>query len=280
MHELKLFRLLSVTLPIGNYFSNSSRYQFYPALYLLRKNFSNIRENSSDFEKNIVAPITRKLEELSANSDEQYREITAFTQTKNDEIQQQFDDKVDELKEFQDSIDNWQEEKQNRLKELEETYNAKLSLEAPEQLWNDRAVEHQKRAQNWTIVLIVATILLILSSAILVLAVYDYSKNVTKAIPFISESFILITVISFFIYIIRILIKIVMSNHHLATEYKQKAAMTRFYQSLIYSGIDIDKDERLIIINSLFSKVETGLVKTDNSGDTDTILAILSKNIK
>ncbi|HEL1581587.1 TPA: hypothetical protein VB850_000029 [Streptococcus suis] len=265
---------------VGNYFSNSSQYQFYPALYLLRKNFSNIRENVSDFENNIVAPITRKLEELSADSDEQYREITAFTQTKNDEIQQQFDDKVDELKEFQDSIDNWQEEKQNRLKELEEAYNAKLSLEAPEKLWNDRSREHQKRARNWTIVLIVATILLILSSAILVLAVYDYSKNITKAIPFISESFILITVISFFIYIIRILIKIVMSNHHLATEYKQKAAMTRFYQSLIYSGIDIDKDERLIIINSLFSKVETGLVKTDNSGDTDTILAILSKNIR
>lgn len=138
MRELKLFRLLSVTLPIGNYFSNSSRYQFYPALYLLRKNFSNIRENVSDFENNIVAPTTRKLEELSADLDEQYREITAFTQTKNDEIQQQFDDKVDELKEFQDSIDNWQEEKQNRIKELEETYNAKLSLEAPEKLWNDR----------------------------------------------------------------------------------------------------------------------------------------------
>ncbi|HEP1807048.1 TPA: hypothetical protein VB890_000022 [Streptococcus suis] len=265
---------------VGSYFSNSSQYQFYPALYLLRKNFSNIRENVSDFENNIVVPITRKLEELSADSDEQYREITAFTQTKNDEIQQLFDDKVDELKEFQDSIDNWQEEKQNRLKELEEAYNAKLSLEAPEKLWNDRSREHQKRARNWTIVLIVATILLILSSAILVLAVYDYSKNITKAIPFISESFILITVISFFIYIIRILIKIVMSNHHLATEYKQKAAMTRFYQSLIYSGIDIDKDERLIIVNSLFSKVETGLVKVDNSSDTDTILAILSKNIR
>ncbi|HEM5580375.1 TPA: hypothetical protein U1694_001759 [Streptococcus suis] len=265
---------------IGNYLSNSSRYQFYPALYLLRKNFSNIRENVSDFENNIVAPIARKLEELSADSEEQYREITAFTQAKNDEIQQQFDDKVDELKEFQDSIDNWQEEKQNRLKELEETYNAKLSLEAPEQLWNDRAVEHQKRARNWTIVLIVATILLILSSAMLVLVVYDYSKNITKDIPFISESFILITVISFFIYMIRILIKIVMSNHHLATEYRQKAAMTRFYQSLIYSGINIDKDERLIIINSLFSKVETGLVKTDNSSDADIISVILSKNIK
>ena len=71
-----------------------------------------------------------------------------------------------------------------------------------------------------------------------------------------------------------------MSNHHLATEYRQKAALTRFYQSLTYAGTDIDKDERLIIINSLFSRVETGLVKTDTSNDSDTILAILSKNIK
>ncbi|EPX04599.1 DUF6161 domain-containing protein [Streptococcus agalactiae] len=265
---------------VGSYFSNSYHYQFYPALYLLRKNFSNIKENISDFEKNIVDPLTSKLNELSEDSDEQFREITTFTQTKHDEIQQQFDEKVDELTEFQDSIDNWQEEKQNRLKELEETYNVKLSLEAPEKLWNDRSIEHQNQARNWTFVLIGATVLLIIASALLVLAVYDYSKNVIKSIPFISESFILITVISFFIYIIRILIKIVISNHHLATEYKQKAAMTRFYQSLIYSGIDIDKDERLIIINSLFSKIDTGLVKTDNSGDIDTILAILSKNIK
>ena len=68
--------------------------------------------------------------------------------------------------------------------------------------------------------------------------------------------------------------------HHLATEYKQKAALTRFYQALTKAGTDIEKEERLIIINSLFSKVETGLVKTDTSNDSDTILALLSKNLK
>lgn len=71
-----------------------------------------------------------------------------------------------------------------------------------------------------------------------------------------------------------------MSNHHLATEYKQKAALTRFYRALIKAGTNIEKEERLIIINSLFSKVETGLVKTDASNDSDAILALLSKNLK
>ena len=76
------------------------------------------------------------------------------------------------------------------------------------------------------------------------------------------------------------MIKIVMSNHHLAAEYKQKAVLTRFYQSLTYAGTDIDREERLIIINSLFSRVDTGLIKTDNSNDSEAILAVLSKNLK
>ncbi|MTR61830.1 DUF6161 domain-containing protein [Streptococcus parasanguinis] len=266
---------------IGSYFSNSYEYKFYPALFLLRKNFSNIKENLSDFETNIVAPITNKLRDISIQSDKQYREITSFTEDKHNEIQKQFDKKVSEFTEFQKSLNEWQEEKQNKLNDLQETYKNKLSLEAPEQLWNERAVEHQKRATRWTYFLIGAALALISALVLLVIVIHDYSLNIIKKdLPFISESFILISVISFFIYIIRVLIKIVMSNHHLATEYKQKAALTRFYQALTYAGTDIDKEERLIIIHSLFSRVETGLVKIDASNDSDAILALLSKNLK
>ena len=269
------------TSSIGSYFSNPYEYKFYPALYLLRKNFSNIKENVSDFETNIVAPLASKLKDISDDSDKQYREITSFTEDKHNEIQEQFDEKVSELAAFKKSLDNWQNEKFVKIKVLEDTYENKLSLEAPEKLWNNRAEEHIKQARNWAIFLVFTVVALIFALGKLVLVIHDYSLNTIKnEIPFISESFILISVISFFIYIIRILIKIVLSNHHLATEYKQKAALTRFYQSLTKAGTDISKEERLIIINSLFSKVETGLVKTDTSNDSDTILAILSKNIK
>ena len=266
---------------IGSYFSNPYEYKFYPALYLLRKNFSNIEENVSDFETNIVAPLASKLKDISDDSDKQYKEITSFTEDKHNEIQEQFDEKVSELAAFKKSLDNWQNEKFVKIKVLEDTYENKLSLEAPEKLWNNRAEEHIKQARNWAIFLVFTVVALIFALGKLVLVIHDYSLNTIKnEIPFISESFILISVISFFIYIIRILIKIVLSNHHLATEYKQKAALTRFYQSLTKAGTDISKEERLIIINSLFSKVETGLIKTDTSNDSDTILAILSKNIK
>ena len=71
---------------IGNALSSTSQYRFYPALYLLRQNFSNIKESKDDFETNIVLPIKSKLQEISDDSDEQYKEITTFIETKHNEI--------------------------------------------------------------------------------------------------------------------------------------------------------------------------------------------------
>lgn len=265
---------------IGSYFSNQYHYMFYPALYLLRKIFPNIKDNVIDFEANIVTPITNKLKDISDNSEVQYKEITTFIEDKHNQIQIQYDEKVSEFAEFKKSLDDWQKEKHEKIKALEDTYENKLSLEAPEILWKKRSKEHQMLAKKWTCFLIYAVIALIFALVGLVVVIHSYLNSIQSELPFISESFILISVISFFIYIVRILIKIVMSNHHLATEYKQKAALTRFYQALTKAGTDIEKEERLIIINSLFSKVETGLVKTDTSNDSDAILALLSKNLK
>lgn len=265
---------------IGNALSSTSQYRFYPALYLLKQHFSDLKESKDDFETNVVLPIKNKLQEISNDSDEQYKEITTFIETKHNEIQKQFDEQSKGLKEFRSLINIWQEEKEARLNNLEETYKDKLSLEAPETLWYNRSKEYRRFAKCWTGVLIVAAIALAKFLTDLVMVIHEYSLDAVKEIPFISKSFILVSIISFFVYIIRVLIKIVMSNHHLATEYEQKAALTRFYQALTFAGTDIAQEERIIIIHSLFSKSETGLVKTDSSNDVDAILSVLSKNIR
>lgn len=265
---------------IGNALSSTSQYRFYPALYLLRQNFSNIKESKDDFETNIVLPIKSKLQEISDDSDEQYKEITTFIETKHNEIQKQFDEQSKGLKEFRSLINVWQDEKEARLNDLEETYKNKLSLALPELHWNNRSEEYRRLARCWTGVLVVFVVALVVSLRELVIVIHEYSLDTVQEIPFVSKSFILISSISFFVYIIRVLIKIVMSNHHLATEYEQKAALTRFYQALTYAGTDISQEERIIIIHSLFSKTETGLVKTESANDVDTILSVLSKNSK
>ena len=69
-----------------------------------------------------------------------------------------------------------------------------------------------------------------------------------------------------------------MSNHHIAMEYEQKAALTRFYQALTYEGVEVDDNEKLIIMSALFSKVDTGLVKTSESVDLDGVLGLIARN--
>ena len=276
----KFIRLSKNMHEVGSYLTSTYQYNFYPALYLLKQNLSNLKESKDDFETNIVLPLKCKLQEISDGSDEQYKEITTFIETKHNEIQQQFDEQSKGLKEFRSSINIWKEEKEARLNDLEETYKNKLSLEAPEELWYNRSKEYRRLAKCWTGVLIVAALSLVGSLTGLVMVIHDYSLDTFQEIPFISKSFILVSIISFFVYIIRVLIKIVMSNHHLATEYEQKAALTRFYQALTYAGTDIAQEERIIIIHSLFSKTETGLVKTDSSNDVDAILSVLSKNVR
>lgn len=276
---INFIRLSKNMYEIGYDLSSTSQYRFYPALYLLKQHFSDLKESKDDFETNIVLPIKSKLQEISDDSNEQYKEITTFIETKHNEIQKQFDEQSKGLKEFRSSINIWQTEKEARLNDLEETYKNKLSLEAPETLWYNRSKEYRRFAKCWTGVLVVFVVALVVALRELVIVIHEYSLDAVQEIPFISKSFILVSIISFFVYIIRVLIKIVMSNHHLATEYEQKAALTRFYQALTYAGTDIAQEERIIIIHSLFSRTETGLVKTDSSNDVDAILSVLSKNV-
>jgi hypothetical protein len=259
---------------IGNNLSDKDNpSSFYTSIYIIKQNISPLRVSISEFDKSVVVPLSKKLNEISNDADRQYEETTKFSEERYIEVKTKFE-------KIKDEFDTWIEEKNKRLSELEETYKNKLSLEAPEKLWNDFSREHEDKAKKWQCRLLITSCLLILVLAELIRVIYSFSLEKLNQIPFLSETFILISVISFFIYIIRVLVKLIISNQHLSVEYKQKAALTRFYQALTYAGNEIDKEEKLIIMNALFSKSDSGLVKTDGSNDMDTLLAVLSKNIK
>ena len=104
---------------------------------------------------------------------------------------------------------------------FEETYKNNLSLEAPQLLWNERAEEHKQKAKYWTCILIITVLALISALTVLVNVLHSYSLSPIRIkVPLYPNRLYLFQLFSFFIYIVRILMKIVMSNHHLATEYR------------------------------------------------------------
>ena len=109
-------------------------------------------------------------------------------------------------------------------------------------------------------------------------AFYDYPIHESELSAYISKSFILVALISFMIYMIRIIVKLVMSNSHLASECRQKMALTRFYRALLANGIDVNEQEKLIVMSALFSRIETGLVKTEASTDIEALLSVITRS--
>ena len=68
------------------------------------------------------------------------------------------------------------------------------------------------------------------------------------------------------------------SSKHLMEEYKQKYSLTYFYLSLVNNGSIKDEKSQNIILTSLFTKADTGLIKNDNSNELDkTLLSLLIK---
>lgn len=263
---------------VGDKLRQSSNYSYYPALFILKNELSPKNVSIKNFEQKTLRPAQDKLEQLLQEASESQQEITCFIEEKYKEVQDQVDKNIAEMDDYKSKVNDWEAKKHKELDTLEDTYRKKLQLEEPEKLWNERSKKYRKRANCWTIGLCVVAIILLFVINWFVNSLHEFPKGITEKVPFLSQQVLFIGVISFFVYIIRVIVKIVMSNHHIAMEYEQKAALTRFYQALTYKGIEVDDNEKLIIMSALFSKADTGLVKTSESIDLDSVLGLIARN--
>lgn len=265
---------------IGQYLNSTSAYSFLPAFFVFNKEIRKEEMPFNNFQEEVVKPVSEKVEKIDSQINDKFKETTNLIEEKDKDIINLFDEHKNEIDEFKTKINEWRDNKERQIDILEETYKNKLQLEAPETLWERRAAKYRKKSSWWTGGLLIFIVGLLVSGGYFADEIHDYVQEMAKEIPFISKSFIYVALISFLIYIIRIIIKIIISSQHMSMEYEQKAALTRFYQALIQDGKEVDKEEKLIIFNALFRKTDTGLIKSDNSNDTDALLSQFSKLVK
>ncbi len=251
---------------LGSYLNSRHNYDLIPALFVLNTELRKEDLPFKDFQKEVVKPVSEEVKKLDSQIKGKYEETTILINKHKNEID-----------EFKTKINEWKDTKENQINTLEETYKNKLQLEAPETLWESRAEKYRGKSEKWIWYLFAFIVGLLASGGFFVISIHDYLQGTVKEIPFISKSFIYVALISFLIYIIRIIVKIIVSSQHMSMEYEQKAALTRFYQALIQDGKEVDKEEKLIIFNALFRKTDTGLIKSDNSNDADALLSQFSK---
>lgn len=151
-----------------------------------------------------------------------------------------------------------------------------LRLEAPAKYWTDLERRYLHRSISFSI----ASFLVLFGTVYLLMWMYEKIPNdITNSLESGAwKSYVAFTLIaSLAVYIIRTLIKMTMSSYHLHIDAKERLQLTHVYLSLITENNgSIKEEDRRIILTSIFSRAETGLLK-DSSPTMPSILGSISK---
>jgi hypothetical protein len=206
-----------------------------------------------------------QLTEHLTNANKEYKEYVENIDGFKTEKETLFNKWFDKSKENFTTFDS---DSKDKIADLERTYEELLRLKKPAEYWNSRAIT--LKAEGWTAVkwliglisfaCITLYLLLWLTPEGMLLS---FVKGSAQAIKW---SIIYVTFISFLAFGIRALNKIAFSSFHLARDSEEREQLTYVYLSLIKDSAVDEKDKNLIM-QSLFSRAETGLLK-DDSGPT------------
>lgn len=218
----------------------------------------------NSFEKEIETVSNKVLdtaEELDTIKDNFQNDIQSFHTIKNENFDSWMGESELRNTEFYTNAEQ-------RLKELEATYRDKLMLEGPAEYWNLRATALKKSASYWLVLTAFSAICgLILFS---ILATTLTAEHIKKEIgnPAISIRWSILSVLSvaLVVFLVRIFTKLTMSTYHLYRDAQERQQLTYVYLSL-KKDAEIPDTDRHIILQSLFSRSDTGLLKED-SGPT------------
>jgi hypothetical protein len=151
----------------------------------------------------------------------------------------------------------------NKIKENETLYESKLRLVAAVKYWRDRADEYRKRGYKWLMLLGATSLFLILFLSCILYnfpSIFSDKFDITS----IKGTFILLTAISIGAYLIRVFSKLTFSSFHLARDAEEREQLTHVYLALKEKHAVNEKQES-IVLQSLFSRVDTGLLGGDHS---------------
>lgn len=211
----------------------------------------------SDSEEQLIT----HLNNININYDEYIRRIDDLKNEKESLFTKWFEETKNE------KWDKWFDEANNNKRSLEETYKEHLKLEEPAKYWDKRGKELKK--QGWLNLGILVSVVAIFSF-FLGLILWNppeiFINSILNDDITISIKWALIyaTLLSLFAFCVRALSKTMFSSFHLARDCEERYTLTYLYLSLLKDS-KVDEKDRQLIMQSLFSRADTGLLKDDSS---------------
>ena len=181
----------------GYYLSSTESYRNLPALFVLNREIPKLKIPIKEIQNNLVQPVSESIDNITKEAEEHFKQTADLIDKNDEKIKELFIEHSREVDEFKHNLEQWQNNKETSIKILEDTYEKKLQLEAPERLWKERSKNYKVKTRWWMGGLGVFIVGLIFSAGNLLISIHDYLKGTEKDIPFISRSFIYVALISF-----------------------------------------------------------------------------------
>lgn len=156
------------------------------------------------------------------------------------------------------------EECTKRRTELEVLYNEKLKLEEPAKYWQEMENDYKRKARFWVIMSVIVALVTMLGLVVVLALLPNLFSKDSHWIDVFKNSAIITIFLSVAVYILRLFVKLATSSFHLARDAKERNKLAYFYLALIVKGA-VNEKERSIILNALFSRADTGLLKGDSA---------------
>jgi ABC-type multidrug transport system fused ATPase/permease subunit len=263
---------------VGANYNLNSRELLYGAILAYEFTLQDKNElvNRKKAEQRSISKLKTDFQEYLSKSEGELVEHLKNTNDKYDEYATQIDDlKTEKETKFEEWFENtkneewqkWYDEKIEKLQKLEETYETKLKLEKPAKYWQKKSTlyfqqgEKAKSILIWIVVITSLFLGLILTISPDWIFLHVFDGNSTAIIRW---SLVFITLLTLIAFAIKAMTKYMFSSYHLARDAEERHTLTFFYLALL-RDTEVKDDDRKLILQSLFSRVETGLLKDDSS---------------
>jgi hypothetical protein len=166
-----------------------------------------------------------------------------------------------------DVAKNQRSQHEKEMIQISKSHNEQLEFEVPLRTWIKASKGYNKKGVVFLRLLIGLTVFSCLALVVILLQTPDtvlLMFSGTDKSAAIRWSFTFFILIGFLAYTLRAVVRAMFSSFHLARDADERALLTKYYLGLIRKGV-LEPNDRAIIMQSLFSRSDTGLLKDDGS---------------
>jgi len=224
-----------------------------------KKSLGQLRSNFEEYISNAEESTEDYINRTHENYEEHISRLNTLEAKKEELFDNWFAKSIDSYQEFYSNMES-------DASEMKELFRDGLRFAGPVKHWRRRALKMKKDGAFWIKWLIGSSILVAISLFALLIVI---PEGITASLfegdaLAIKWAILYVTFISFMVYAVRTFAKLTFSSYHLSRDAEAREQLTHVYLALKKDG-NVEEKDRVLILQSLFSRAETGLLKEDSS---------------